>query len=149
MKSSDVRLVYIAGPYRAPTPEDIRRNVRAAEALGQAVIETGLPLLPVVPHSIGHRFGYLRPDDEGYWLPATMALMERCHVVLMIPGWEDSEGSVEERARALALGLPVFETVDDLVKWAQPRTYRPDEVKLVWGDIEFKGFVTEGDPEKS
>ena len=45
-----MRLVYIAGPYRATTPWGIRCNIRNAEDLAAKVNEAGMAA--VCPHSV-------------------------------------------------------------------------------------------------
>lgn len=97
--------VYVAGPFRAPTAWKRERNIRRAEEVGFRLAEHGL--VPVIPHTMyGHFDGEL--TDE-FWLGATLSLMERCDAVVMCPKWEQSVGSVGERARALEMSLPVVE----------------------------------------
>lgn len=48
--SGEVRAVYIAGPYKAATPEEIERNVRRACAVG-FFAATVHGLSPTVPHA--------------------------------------------------------------------------------------------------
>ena len=118
-----IALVYIAGPYRPANGRSIDENVQAAEAAACDLIRSGARVLPIVPHSIGLRYSCLSPDggDEGYWLPATLTLMERCHAVFMLPDWRLSTGATAERARALDLGLPVFESILEVAAWAAAR----------------------------
>lgn len=120
---NSIALIYIAGPYRPANGRSIDENAQDAEAAACDLIRSGAPALPIVPHSIGLRYSYLSPagGDEGYWLPATLALMERCHAVLMLPGWRMSSGATGERARAIEIGLPVFESVEEVAAWAATR----------------------------
>ena len=97
-----MRLVYVAGPFRG----DVPRNVETALAWGRRVVRAGA--LAVVPHLLGREFGPVRPD-ETWWLKAKLELLRRCDGVLLIPGWERSSGSVNERNEALRLNLPVFD----------------------------------------
>lgn len=64
-------MIYIAGPYRAPTELEVERNVRRAVALGQYAARRGYT--PIVPHAMG-RMGVYGPDD----VPSTHELAIRC-----------------------------------------------------------------------
>lgn len=55
------RVVYIAGPYAAETPEGIAENIRRAVALGRYAASCGLA--PVVPHVIGAAGVYGDPGE--------------------------------------------------------------------------------------
>lgn len=101
------RLVYIAGPYRASTPYQVERNIRAAEDLGLIVAYAGG--VPVIPHSMFRYFDGLLTDQ--YWLEATQTLMLECDRMVMLPGWETSEGSRAERERW------------DRERWAEPDVF--------------------------
>jgi len=104
--------VYIAGPYRAETPELVEQNVERAREVMYAILKKGhTPFCPhtmtgenpadmVVPPEV-----YIRTDMD--WLPF-------CHVILLLAGWEDSEGATREYGRARELGLRLIEGVDEL-----------------------------------
>lgn len=97
-------VVYIAGPYRAPTPWGIEQNVRRAETAALAVWKSGAVAL--CPHLNTRHFQHELPDER--WLEGDLDLLERCDAVLFIEGWLNSEGSKVEHAYAEHIGLPVF-----------------------------------------
>jgi len=110
-----MKVVYIAGPFTAPTPHEIEYNIRDAEYVGLEVAALGMSAL--VPHSVG-RFA-VGTFDEAYWYEATMAQLRKCDAVMMVPGWEESIGAKQERDEAIALNIPVFEILDDLKLWKE------------------------------
>lgn len=123
MRSDFVRLVYIAGPYRAPSAWAIERNVRAAEAVGYDVAAAGG--YPIIPHcNTRGWFEGARPDGE-FWMAATLELMRRCHAVLLMNTWEQSSGARAECAEAFRLGIPVFTSVKELRGWLAREESRP------------------------
>jgi len=100
-----MKLIYIAGPYRAPTTWGIAENIHAARMAGAMVAQLGA--YPVIPHSNTAHMDGIASDD--LWLSGTLELMRRCDGVILIPGWKRSTGSKNEHAEAIRLGLPVFE----------------------------------------
>ena len=121
-----MKLVYVAGPFRAPTPWGVEQNVRRAEEWGLRVAKVPA-LVPVIPHSMFRYYDGQGHDD--YWLAATLAIMERCDALLLVPGWESSAGSRAERERAIEAGLIVFdaeheyEALSRYAAWTEPEEF--------------------------
>lgn len=106
--------IYIAGPYRASTPEEIEQNIQRAEAMRPMVVSLGH--VPVCPHSMTR--GLDGAATEEFWVKATLSIMERCDAVLLVPtDWSQSEGTRGEVDRAHELGMPVFTHPDALAHW--------------------------------
>jgi len=105
-----IKLVYIAGPYRAKTSWQIEENIFNARIYGAAVAALGF--MPVVPHA--NTANYDDIQDDKFWINGTMEILRRCDAVLMIPGFERSSGSKGEEKEALALGKPVFYSLEEL-----------------------------------
>lgn len=100
-----VKLLYIAGPYRAPSAWLVEQNIREAEAWAFKVAELGA--MPICPHT--NTRGYFESIGTAeFWLGGTMELMRRCDGVFLLPRWCESSGARTERVEALAQGLPVF-----------------------------------------
>ncbi len=101
-----MKLIYIAGPYRGPDRASIARNIANAREIAVHAAREGW--FPVCPHlNTAHMEEDLDyPDD--YWLAGTMLLMEKCAAVVLVPGWQNSNGTLAEVARAKQLGIPVF-----------------------------------------
>lgn len=109
-----IKLVYIAGPYRAATAWQVEQNIRAAESVARDVARLGA--YPVCPHS--NTRGYFESEGPAeLWLGGTLELMRRCDAVVMAHGWERSSGSRAEKAEAERLGIPVFEPGSTLAEW--------------------------------
>jgi hypothetical protein len=97
-------LIYIAGPYRAPTTWEIDRNIVAARELGAHVARMGA--YPVIPHSNTAHFDGLAPDE--LWLDGTLELLRRCDAVALVEGWGRSSGARGEVREADRRGIPIF-----------------------------------------
>ena len=106
-------VVYIAGPYRAPTPWQVLAHVRAAQEAALAVWKMGAVAL--CPHSNTGLFDGECPDEV--WLQGDLELLRRCDAVLMIGAWAQSQGALGERRLAEALELPIFYDTVALRGW--------------------------------
>jgi hypothetical protein len=123
-----MKIVYIAGPFRAHTAWGIAENVRAAERLGLEVCKLGL--MALIPHAnTAHFHGELTED---FFLDGTMELLRRSDAVMLLPDWGKSIGTVREVSEAKKLEIPVFQEIEDLLRWAAPgarslpaRAFRP------------------------
>ena len=104
-------VIYIAGPYRAPTPWQVLANVRAAQEAALLVWKMGAVAL--CPHSNTGLFDGECPDDV--WLAGDQEL----RAVLMVGKWQYSHGAGAEYKLAEGLGLPIFyDTVEsELHNW--------------------------------
>lgn len=108
-----MKKVYIAGPFRGPDAWAIARNVRNAEIMIPIIGRLGL--VPVCPHTMYSNMQGALPDE--FWLEATLELLEVCDAIFLCEGWMQSEGSKGEAARAEELGMPVFQTLSELLDW--------------------------------
>ena len=108
-----MKVVYIAGPYRAADAWLIEQNIRRAEALALEVWRMGAACL--CPHCNTRHFQ--GAADDALWLAGDIAMLERCDALMLTPNWAESTGATVERGHALARGMPVFETLDDLRDW--------------------------------
>lgn len=101
---SKIPVIYIIGPFRAPTPWDVECNVRRAEELGLLVAQLGA--MPLIPHANIRFFQGLKSDS--FWLEGTLELLRRCDACACVEGWENSQGSRAEIKAAVAQKKPVF-----------------------------------------
>lgn len=106
-------LVYIAGPYQGETREEQEANIAQARAAMVGVYRCGHS--PFCPHTMTAWLDRDAPDiARETFLATDMDWLRRCHALLVLPGWQDSAGSVAEVAEAARLGLPVYSRVEDL-----------------------------------
>lgn len=91
-------LTYLAGPYSSD-PE--RNTARAIEALHH-LLDAGVPA--ICPH-LSHLAETHRARDYEDWMALDLRLLERCDVLVRLPG--DSAGADREVAHARHRGIPV------------------------------------------
>lgn len=100
-----MKVVYIAGPFRAATLWDLAEHVRAAERVALRVARAGA--MTLCPHSNTWLFhGQL---NEEFWLEGTRELLRRSDAGVFIPGWTNSHGSRTEWADAEERNQPRFD----------------------------------------
>ena len=105
-----MKTVFISAPYTAPDPcVNTRRSIDAAEEL----IAAGF--VPFVPH-LTHFWHTMTPHPYEFWMRFDLHWLEKCDAVLRLPG--ESSGADRETACAVGMGIPVFDSISELKRWA-------------------------------
>ena len=108
-------VVYVAGPYTAPTREGIMANI--ASAVDKAVDVAKLGCMPVCPHSNTSDERFEKAQPYKFWIDGTMELLRRSDALITVEGWANSPGACGEVCEARTLGLPVFHTIQALADY--------------------------------
>jgi len=108
-----MKIVYIAGPYRAKTAWEIEKNIQRARFRGAEVAAMGA--MPIIPHTNTAHFDGIQ--DDLFWIDGTLELMRRCDAVLLCGQWLASVGTMGEIEEAKRLGIPVFRSTKGLTDW--------------------------------
>ena len=106
--------VYVAGPYTAPDAEGVEVNVSRALHVGNLLLDAGL--WPYVPH-LSHFQHQIQARGYETWMALDFAWVRRCDALLRLDG--DSSGADREVRLATELGIPVFHSVAEVVRWAK------------------------------
>lgn len=73
------------------------------------------------PHTNTRFFDKAAPD--AVFLDGDLEILRRCDFVILVPGWERSQGTLAEINAAVSQGLPIFPDVASLRRWlATPAT---------------------------
>lgn len=108
-----MKLVVIAGPYRAKTEWALVENIRRAEVAALEVWKLGAAV--ICPHKNTAHFGGAAPDRV--WLEGAKEMLRRADAVVTVEGWEASEGAQDEVRLAQTLGIPVFHDPREAAAW--------------------------------
>jgi len=108
-------LVYIAGPYTVPNPE---QNVKNAVGAAELVLAAGM--IPHIPHLTHYWHTIHQEHDWETWLKIDTEILLRCDAVLRLPG--ESKGADHEMKTAIDRWIPVFLDMDSLTKWFKEST---------------------------
>lgn len=87
-----MKVAFISGPYRSNNIYGIQENIRNAERYAIKYWKLGYAV--ICPHKNTALFDGLCPDIV--WLDGDEELLKRSDVLVCIPGWEESEGSIRE-----------------------------------------------------
>ena len=118
-----IKMIYIAGPYRASNAWEIEMNIREAETYALHIWRLGNTAV-ICPHANTRYFYGAAPDD--LFIEGGLEILKRCDAIFMLPKWEQSEGSVEEKREAIRCSIPVFYSLYGLIEWLRP--FRPNPV---------------------
>jgi len=121
---SKINAVYVAGaitPYPSEHPvigflSNIRRGQRMAKDL---LLKGYSPFCPFLDFMY---FLHLREGEnitEKQIKDLSMAWLEKCEAVLVLPRYRKSMGTKAEIERAKELGIPVFYSVEDLLDYEE------------------------------
>jgi hypothetical protein len=119
------KLVYIASPYSAPTPEGIEANVRRQMEVAHEVMDLGQ--VPFVPN-LNHYLDQVRKRTYDEWINADFEIIKRCDILLRLEG--RSPGADREVALAKGLGLPVVYSLAELSKLLYDQEFGLTRIKV-------------------
>lgn len=105
---------YCAGPYTNPDPV---ANAHSAARVFFALRDAGI--VPYVPHT-DLLLHLVEPRDYEFWIQYCLDLIPRFDCVYRMPG--HSSGADREVALAESLGIPVFRTYPEVLRFAQERS---------------------------
>lgn len=108
-----MKVIYVAGPFRAANQWEQEQNIRVAEAISLAIWRRGAVAL--CPHLNTRFFSGTLPDKV--WLDGDLELLERCDAIFLCSGWQDSVGARAEELRARRISMRAFTTLWEVSQW--------------------------------
>lgn len=104
-----IRYVYVAGPLtKGPWSHNQRAALDAAAQLADA------GCVPYVPH-LSVQWDTVHPRGYEFWMEQCLAWVERCDVLLRLPG--ESPGADREVEHAKRHGMAVFHSVGQILEF--------------------------------
>ena len=99
-----MKLIFISGPYRAPTKAGIHKNIMVARKASIKLWQEGWAV--ICPHMNTAHFDGLA--DDSVWLDGDLEFLRRCDSIFMLKNWEASIGSWEELKLAVKLNKEII-----------------------------------------
>ncbi len=99
-----MKLAYIIGPYRAPTPYQIQQNINNAERAALKLWKMGYCV--ICPHKNSAHLDGECPDST--WLDGYLEIFKRCDLGVIFDGYGNSEGSRKEIDLAYYELIPII-----------------------------------------
>ena len=101
-----MKVAYISGAYRGDgKPNSIFENIAIARQYALKYWRKGYAV--ICPHMNTAMMDGTCCDEV--WLEGDLELLRRCDIIVMLPGWEESEGAKIEYLEAVRLGLKIIE----------------------------------------
>ena len=116
--------VFPSGPITGKDAQNYWENIRDGLDASVELIMRGYSPFPDFPD---FAFGLRATVTVKEYHEMDIAWLVRADALLMLEGWEESTGATKERAVALALGIPVFYSMEDLNDWVE--TWKPPTIK--------------------
>jgi len=108
-----LKLIYVAGPYRGDSKEEVELNIQSAKQVGKLCADKGW--YPIIPHLNTAGFEILCPKlTDDFWLEGTLEAARRCDAMVLCPGWEFSTGSRGEQLEAIRLKIQIYLNVTEV-----------------------------------
>ena len=115
---------FISGPYNALADSDTCQHIKRAAQMKAGLMRRGH--YTYCPHTESAHFEDAHPDiTRQAHLDNCIAWLEHSEAMMLLPGWEQSEGAQMERGYAVSKGLPIY---DDIM--AVPVYW--DGVQMMW-----------------
>lgn len=108
-----MKVVAVIGPFRARFFWRRWAHIRRAKRLARQVWALGA--VAYCPHQMTR--GLSGIIDEAVIVPGLLELCMRCDAGILLPGWPQSMGSLEEQRALYQQGKPVFQTLEHLQAW--------------------------------
>lgn len=99
-----MKIIFIAGPYRATTMNEIHRNIENARRVAEMVWSMGHAAL--CPHLNSAHMDGLVPDE--YFLDGGIQMLSRCDSLMLVPRFTESTGTQAELRYAHQRQMPIY-----------------------------------------
>ena len=119
------KVFYIAGPYRGDSKEGVISNIKKAREVSLDLWIRGYAA--VCPHMNTAFFDHHMEDRD--ILEGDLAILSKCDGIVVLPGWESSQGTLQEIRFAGERDIPTY-------LWTSRGRLRPIDSSL---DLTLKG----------
>ena len=109
-----MKVVYLASPYSADNDWQKYQNIQNAHLVAKWIWANGIVCISPVSNS-----AWMEGDiDEQVFIDGDIEILKRCDAVFLSNNWENSNGCNGECDYAKKNNIPIFTTLNELVRWA-------------------------------
>jgi len=119
-----MKIIFIAGPYIGDgNKENIEKNIRYAEKYQIALANAGVGFF--CPHNHTEHFEEKANASDEFYRELDREILKRaCDGIMVVPGWEISEGTKLEIEFAKKNNIPLFfpkspDDLSEIINWSK------------------------------
>lgn len=110
-----MKIIYVAGKFRAPNAWETELNIRKAEEVAIQIWKAGAAC--ICPHTNTRFFDGAVPNDV--FLEGDLDILDRCDAIFMLDNWRDSDGAVGEHMLACIKPMPVLYSIREFLHYLE------------------------------
>lgn len=127
-----MKLLYLSGPFSNDDYiHGIEQNILNASKIALECWRQGWAV--ICPHKNTSGFQYVTDIPYERWLEGDTLMLSKCDAILMLPGWQKSNGACTERALAINMNIPVYDYNLDGVPPCLEFEEKKEEPKEIYG----------------
>ena len=111
-----MKRVYVAGPYSADNIIDVLAHIKDGNDTAAWLILQGFAVFSPFLDFQYALTTYGKDITKAQYQANSMAFVECCDCMIVLPGWGNSIGASAEIERAIDLGIPIYFNVHELVE---------------------------------
>jgi len=110
MDKKNRMLIQVVGPYRAKTINQLYENIASARNVAIEIFRRGH--YAITPHLNTAFMDGVMPDER--FRALYLLMIEHVDAICLLPGWQNSRGSVAEKLKAEELGKRIFWGIEQI-----------------------------------
>lgn len=103
--------IYVAGKYSADNIIDVLHNIREGTKISARLIKMGHS--PFCPW-LDYQFSFYEDISVEEYYEYSIDFLKVCDVILVLPDYEKSKGTLKEIGLAEDIGIPVYYSINEL-----------------------------------
>lgn len=107
-------LIFLSGPYNNKDQKKVESNICVARMAAIELWSRGIPT--ICPHLNTQNFGRETKIPERVFYNGYCKIVTHCTHVIMLKGWEESKGAVQEHGCAKVHKVPIYYSLDEFLK---------------------------------
>jgi len=99
--------IYVAGPITGKDTVEFFKNINTGLTASVTLMQQGYCVYPIYC-DFTYLIAYPHSVDVAMLKANSLAMLEKCDAMILLPGWVKSAGACEEARRACELNIPIY-----------------------------------------